>query len=60
MADFDGFENFFTGKDKKTLGECAFCKEKILGDKEFVTDRYGNFFCNGDCFKENYGYRLYD
>ena len=30
MADFDGFKKFFTGKDKKTLGECAFCKEKIL------------------------------
>ncbi len=60
MTDFDGFKNFFAGKDKKALGECTFCREKILREKEFVTDKYGNFFCNEDCFKENYGYRLYD
>ncbi len=63
MADFDGFEKFFTGKNKKIkkfLGECGFCKEKIFREEEFVTDKYGSFFCNEDCFKENYGYRLYN
>lgn len=60
MTDFDGFKKIFTGKDKKILGECAFCKGEILGENEFVTDKFGNFFCNEDCFKENYGYRLYD
>lgn len=53
-------ERFGGGKEpsKKIIGVCEHCGVDLDCGFEYVEDYLGNKFCDEDCFKDFYGFRI--